>query len=169
MKIGKLAFVAIVAVLMAGCAKKNGPADLPPAPSDVAPESVPTSSSNAPVAGSQADFLANVTSDRVFFDTDKSDVRAEDQAALRSQAQWLARYPQKKIVIEGHCDERGTREYNLALGERRANAAKNYLAALGVDPSRMSVFSYGKERPAAVGSDPESWAQNRRAVTVTVE
>ena len=94
---------------------------------------------------------------------------AADAAALRSQAQWLLRYPQKRARIEGNCDERGTRDYNLALGERRANAAKNYLVSLGVDASRLTTISYGKERPVALGSDEASWAKNRRAVTVTID
>jgi peptidoglycan-associated lipoprotein len=94
------------------------------------------------------------------------DVDEEDQATLARQAAWLAKYPNVSVTIEGHCDERGTREYNLALGERRANAAKNFLVQAGVPASRLSVISYGKERPAATGSDEASWAQNRRAVTV---
>ena len=83
-----------------------------------------------------------------------------------TQAGWLQRYPEVRVTIEGHCDERGTREYNLALGDRRANAAKNYLQSRGIDPSRMTVISWGKERPTALGSDETAWAQNRRAVTV---
>ena len=93
----------------------------------------------------------------------------EDQATLRSQADWLARYPNTRVTIEGHCDERGTREYNLALGERRANATKNALAALGVSTARITTVSYGKERPDATGSDEDAYARNRRAVTVTVQ
>jgi len=85
------------------------------------------------------------------------------------QAQWLQRYPTKRGTIEGHCDERGTREYNIALGERRANAAKNYLVSLGVDASRLTTVSYGKERPVALGSDESAWAQNRRAATITID
>jgi peptidoglycan-associated lipoprotein len=121
--------------------------------------------------GSQADFMQSVgmNGDRIFFDTDRFNVDASDQATLQSQAQWLARYPNTRIVVEGHCDERGTRDYNLALGERRANSAKNYLASLGVDPSRIQTVSYGKERPQAAGSNEAAWAQNRRAVTVTVQ
>ncbi len=88
---------------------------------------------------------------------------------MQSQAAWLARNPGVRVTIEGNCDERGTREYNLALGERRANAAKNYLASLGVDPARMTTISYGKERPVALGSDEAAWALNRRAVSVVVE
>ena len=87
---------------------------------------------------------------------------------LQRQAQWLTQYPNTRAIVEGHADERGTRDYNLALGERRANSAKNYLTSIGVDASRIQTVSYGKERPSALGSDEQSWAQNRRAVTVTV-
>lgn len=166
------AVACIAALALAGCAKKTTTTEaLPAAPADTV-ESVPSPPSQAsgtPIPGSQADFLASVSSDRIFFDTDKFDIDSDDQATLRSQAQWLARYPNKQITIEGHCDERGSREYNIALGERRANAAKNYLVTLGVNVSRISVISYGKERPLALGSDEAAWAQNRRAVTVTID
>ena len=120
--------------------------------------------------GSQADFVAYTRGqDTIYFETDRYNIDNEDVAALTTQAQWMLRYPDKRATIEGHCDERGTREYNLALGERRANAAKSYLASLGVDASRLSTVSYGKERPAALGSDEDSWARNRRAVTVTID
>lgn len=154
------------ALALAACAKK-APEQLPPPPVDQN-ANVPTTPAG-PVPGSQQDFVASVMSDTVHFDLDQSTVREQDRAILQSQAQWLTRYPTKRITIEGHADERGTREYNLALGERRANEAKNYLASLGIDPSRMSTISYGKERPVALGSDESSWAQNRRAVTVTVQ
>jgi peptidoglycan-associated lipoprotein len=119
--------------------------------------------------GSQEDFVRSVAGDRVYFDTDRFNIDTADQAILQSQAQWLARYPNLRVTIEGHCDERGTRDYNLALGERRANAAKNYLASLGVNPSRIQTVSYGKERPQAVGSNEQAYVQNRRAVTITVQ
>ena len=106
--------------------------------------------------------------DTIHFALDQFDIDQQDRAILDSQAQWLARNPGVNVTIEGHCDERGTREYNLALGDRRANSAKNYLAARGVNPARISTICYGKERPIALGSDEGSWAQNRRAVTVTV-
>jgi len=121
------------------------------------------------IPGSQADFIASVSSDTVYFDTDRFNIDAQDQSTLRSQAQWLAQYPNKNIRIEGHADERGTRDYNLALGERRANAAKNYLISLGVSSNRINTVSYGKEQPKALGSNENAWAQNRRAVTVTVQ
>lgn len=112
------------------------------------------------------DDLSNNVGDRVFFDYDSSVINADGEAALQRQAQWLKQYSNINVVVEGHCDERGTREYNLALGERRAAAAKKYLVGLGVDAGRVSTISYGKERPAVVGSTEEAWSQNRRAVTV---
>ena len=119
----------------------------------------------APAPGSQEDLVVNV-GDRVFFDYDRYELKPEARAQLEKQAAWLRNFPQVTVTVEGHCDERGTREYNLALGERRADAARNYLIALGVDANRIRVISYGKERPAALGSDETAWAQNRRAVTV---
>lgn len=115
-------------------------------------------------AGTQADLVANV-GDRVFFGYDQYDLSGEARTLLDRQAQWLNQYPNTRITIEGHADERGTREYNLALGERRANAVRNYLTSAGVSSSRINVISYGKEQPAVVGSDASSWAQNRRGVT----
>ena len=115
--------------------------------------------------GSQEDLVANV-GDRVFFGTDQSSVDGQGRDALSRQAAWLARYPQVTVSMEGHADERGTREYNLALGQRRANSARDVLVASGVAGSRIQTISYGKDRPAALGSDDGSWAQNRRAVTV---
>ena len=114
--------------------------------------------------GSQQDLEASA-GDRVFFAFDRSDITPESQQILERQADWLRRYPNVTVTIEGHCDERGTREYNIALGERRAQAVKNVLVALGVPASRISTISYGKERPAVVGSSEEAYAQNRRAVT----
>ena len=104
--------------------------------------------------------------DRVYFDLNSDVITSEGQSTLEHQAQWLKQYTNVNVAIEGHCDERGTREFNIALGERRASAAKNYLVGLGVDGSRISTISYGKERPAVVGHDESSWSQNRRAVTV---
>ena len=108
------------------------------------------------------------TQDTIYFDTDKYDIDSQDAAALRSQAQYLSQYTNARATIEGHADERGTRDYNLALGERRANAAKNYLVSLGIPAERVTTVSYGKERPVALGSDESAWAQNRRAVTVVM-
>jgi peptidoglycan-associated lipoprotein len=115
--------------------------------------------------GSSEDFVQNV-GDRVFFDFDRSDLKPEARATLERQAAWLKRYADVRLQIEGHCDERGTREYNLALGERRANSVRNYLVALGIPANRLSSISYGKERPAVLGSSEASWAQNRRGVSV---
>ncbi len=117
------------------------------------------------VPGTQGDLEANV-GDRIFFDLDSSVVNGEGQQTLGRQAAWLQNYPHVNVTVEGHCDERGTREYNLALGERRAAAAKKYLVGLGIAAGRISTVSYGKERPAVTGSDESAWAQNRRAVTV---
>jgi peptidoglycan-associated lipoprotein len=115
--------------------------------------------------GSAAEFVQNV-GDRVFFGYDSYELTTDAQATLERQATWLKTYPAVTIVVEGHCDERGTREYNLALGERRAAAVANYLVALGVDPNRIQTISYGKERPAVDGHDETAWSQNRRGVTV---
>ena len=115
--------------------------------------------------GSQEDLVLNV-GDRVFFNFDKHDLTAEAQATLLRQAAWLNDNPQTTIVVEGHCDERGTREYNLGLGERRASAIREYLVNLGVSPARVDVISYGKERPVALGHAETAWSQNRRGVTV---
>ena len=115
--------------------------------------------------GTQADFVVNV-GERVFFGYDQYDLSQEARDILGRQATWLNQYANLRITVEGHADERGTREYNLALGERRANSVKNYLVALGVDASRVTTVSYGKERPAVPGSSDTSWAQNRRGVTV---
>ncbi|MBX9814387.1 MAG: peptidoglycan-associated lipoprotein Pal [Sphingomonas sp.] len=158
------------ALLTAACASKR-PEDRPPVPADVAPPAQTTPQSNvgdAIVPGSAADFKRSVTSDTIHFALDQYDIDAESRAILDSQVAWLRRYPQVRVTIEGHCDERGTREYNLALGDRRANAAKNYLASAGIDASRITTISYGKERPIALGSDEASWAQNRRAVTIVI-
>jgi peptidoglycan-associated lipoprotein len=166
-----LLVVAVSLVALGACAKKQRIEDLPPPARGTGGISGDTTAPTGPARatpGSQEDFVASVAADRIYFDTDAFDVDAEDQATLQSQAQWLARYPNVRVSVEGHCDERGTRDYNLALGERRANAAKNYLIGLGVNASRISTISYGKERPDALGSDEAAWARNRRAVSVTV-
>jgi peptidoglycan-associated lipoprotein len=118
-----------------------------------------------PRPGSQEDLVANV-GDRVLFDFDRSNIRADQRPILERQAAWLGRFPEVQVMVEGHTDERGTREYNLALGQRRANSARDVLVASGAAPARISTISYGKDRPAALGSDEQAWAQNRRAVTV---
>ena len=116
------------------------------------------------VAGSQEDLIVNV-GDRVFFGYDSSDLDSDALELLQDQVAWLKQNSEVAVTIEGHCDERGTREYNLALGEKRAQAVKNYLIGLGINPDRVSTISYGKERPAVVGSNDGAWAQNRRSVT----
>jgi peptidoglycan-associated lipoprotein len=116
------------------------------------------------VPGSEEDLVANV-GDRVFFDFDKSNLRPDARATLDKQAAWLQKYPQVNVQIAGNCDERGTEEYNLALGQRRANSAAQYLEARDVAPSRITTISYGKDRPTALGSNEQAWAQNRNAIT----
>ena len=115
--------------------------------------------------GSQEDLVANV-GDRVFFDYARSNIRADQRPVMQRQAEWMGRYPEVRVQVQGHADERGTREYNLAIGQRRANAARDALVAGGVNPARVSTISFGKDQPASLGSDEGSWAQNRRAVTV---
>lgn len=147
-------------LLLAACSQNpatnanagGGATAAPPATSSVVP-------------GSAQDFIQNV-GDRVFFDFDKSVIKPEGQQTLQRQAQWLQKYPNVTVTVEGHCDDRGTREYNLALGERRATAVKNALVALGVQANRIKTISYGKERPAVLGDNEAAWAQNRRGVTV---
>ena len=124
-----------------------------------------TSDESGIVPGSQEDLVVNV-GDRVFFAFDSFELDADAQELLQDQAAWLKQYNKALITIEGHCDERGTREYNLALGEKRAQAVKNYLNGLGVGISSLSTISYGKERPAVVGSNEGAWSQNRRSVTI---
>jgi len=118
--------------------------------------------------GTAEDFKSGAR-EMVYFSSDSSDLTPEAEQTLMQQAAWLKRYPAVSVTIEGHADERGTRDYNIALGARRANAAKNALAALGVDAARINTVSYGKERPDALGSTEADWARNRRAVTVTVQ
>ncbi len=177
MKIG----AAVVAVLLAACSSKpktssiETPQSRPQQSSntgtgqstgDTAPLETLGTTANGATPGSQADLIAVVGSDRVFFDYDSDVLDATSQDKLRAQAAWLNKYPNVRVTIEGHCDERGTREYNLALGDRRAEAVRTYLASLGISGDRIATISYGKERPDAVGSDEESWARNRRGVTM---
>ena len=156
------------ALALSACAKK-APEQLPPAPQETSTPTPTSTTPTGPVAGTQAHFSQTMRGqDIIYFDTDKFDIDSQDAAALRTQAQYLLQYPQIGATIEGHADERGTRDYNLALGERRANAAKNYLVSLGVPANRLSTISYGKERPVALGSNEAAWAQNRRAVTIVL-
>jgi peptidoglycan-associated lipoprotein len=148
--------VALVAVAfgLGACANKPEPGAL-----------AGTGAAGAAVPGSAQDFVVNV-GDRVFFETDSAELTPQARDTLDKQAQWLSTYAQYTFTIEGHADERGTREYNLALGARRAQAVRDYLAARGVSATRMRTISYGKERPVAVCNDISCWSQNRRAVTV---
>jgi peptidoglycan-associated lipoprotein len=147
--------VLVAAALLAACSSTKEEAPVPVA-------AAPTSSITP---GSAEDFRVNV-GDTVFFDLDQHSVRADAQAVLQKQAAWLKQYPQVKLLVEGHCDERGTREYNLALGDRRAYAVKEFLVSLGVDAARLQTKSYGKERPSCSESDESCWQQNRRGYSV---
>lgn len=162
--------LATASVLALSACKKQAPEELPPPPQDVVtPTPTPPPPPQGPAPGTQAHFSQAMQGrDTIYFDTDKFDIDAQDQAALTQQATYLRQYPNIRATIEGHCDERGTREYNLALGERRANAAKNYLVSLGIPADRLTTVSYGKERPVALGSNESAWAQNRRAVTIVL-
>ena len=158
-------FIGLLGVLLLLAACSSPPPEPPPAAPPGGPGGAGGIGSRNIVPGSQQDLEASA-GDRIFFSFDRSDISPEAREILTRQADWLRRYPNVTVTIEGHCDERGTREYNLALGERRAQAAKNVLVALGISASRISTISYGKERPAVVGSTEEAYAQNRRAVTV---
>ncbi len=147
----KFAAAIVAALAIAACANK---------PSD---QQGGMLSSAAP--GSQQDFVVNV-GDRVFFETDSSELTPQARATLEKQAQWLQNYNRYSFTVEGHADERGTREYNIALGARRAQAVRDYLVSRGIEAGRMRTISYGKERPVAVCNDISCWSQNRRAVTV---
>ena len=157
----KLACVASV-IALAACTSK------PQATSESAPPAAMNNSTGGMqsnvVPGSAEDLKVNV-GDTVHFDYDKYSVREDDRALLQRQAAWLSKYPSVRVTIEGDCDERGTREYNLALGARRANAVKEYLVSLGVSSGRVETISYGKEHPMCAESTEECWSQNRRGVT----
>jgi peptidoglycan-associated lipoprotein len=165
----KLIMLAALAAT-AGCASKR-PKVLPPIAGEnpVDPNAGANNGDGVVVPGSPQDFQRSVMSDTIHFALDMYDIDATSRSILDTQAAWLLKWPDRRITIEGHADERGTREYNLALGDRRANAAKNYLAAKGINPARITTISYGKERPVALGSDEASWAQNRRAVTIVLQ
>jgi peptidoglycan-associated lipoprotein len=158
-------FAGLAAVLaLAACTTKPKTAEEAPPVAPPAAESSQGGVQSSIVAGSIQDFRVNV-GDTVHFEYNKYDVTDEDKGILQRQSTWLQRYPQVRITIEGHCDERGTREYNLALGARRANAVKEYLVSLGVSSGRLDTISYGKERPICTESDETCWAQNRRGVS----
>jgi peptidoglycan-associated lipoprotein len=154
---------------LAACSKK-APEELPPPPVEDTGTATPMPTDTMGGVGTQQHFMETVGQSNtvVYFDTDQYNIDSEDSAKLQTQGQYFAANPQVMFTIEGHADERGTREYNLALGERRANAAKNYLVSLGIPASRIQTLSYGKERPVALGSNESAWAQNRRAATVVI-
>jgi peptidoglycan-associated lipoprotein len=151
-KIGAFGVAIALSLLVAACASKTN-------------QDLAGGGAGGGPPGSQQDFVVNV-GDRIFFETDQTGLTATAQATLDKQAQWLNKYPKYQITMEGHADERGTREYNLALGARRSQVARDYLASRGVNPGRIRTISYGKERPVAVCDDISCWSQNRRAVTV---
>ena len=146
-----IAVALIAGLALSACANKQGTDSL--------------ASAGSATPGSQQDFVVNV-GDRVFFESDSTELTSQSRATLDKQAQWLQQYANYTFTIEGHADERGTREYNIALGARRSQAVRDYLASRGVQPGRMRTVSYGKERPVAVCNDISCWSQNRRAVTV---
>ncbi len=153
------------AMLLAGCSDDGPDEAADPSATAGSGTSAGVEQSGMP-APDTVEYFNVVVGDRVFFATDRHDLSAEAQATLAKQAEWFAANPGTTGVIEGHADERGTREYNLALGARRANSARNFLVGQGVDASRLRTVSYGKERPVALCSDESCWSQNRRAVTV---
>ena len=179
--------IAAAAASMAACASRRPATDLPDPlgagqagaeqpggvpPGGAAPtgelgeDGLPPVNAGVPASGpgSMQDFVISA-GDRVYFETDSYDLRAEAQQVLAQQAQWLTRYPAVRVIVEGNADERGTREYNFALGARRANSVRDFLVARGVSPARIETVSYGKERPMAEGSDEDAWAKNRNART----
>ncbi len=174
----RLTMVAAAALSLAACASRPKPEPAPPptpAPAPApAPEKpytpppAPPPVSSAPLPGSVQDFVVNV-GDRVYFDTDEYAIRADAAPVLDAQASWLGRYPAVRVRIEGNADERGTREYNLALGARRANSVRDYLVSRGVSASRITTVSYGKEKPIDAGTGEDAWQHNRNAHTDIVE
>ena len=168
--INKILISALLVFFVSACATKpKDSADTSGSGSASSSSTVSSDSSSSDSAsiipGSQEDLIVNV-GDRVFFGYDSSDLDSDAQELLQDQVAWLKQHSDVSITVEGHCDERGTREYNLALGEKRAQSVKNYLIGLGISPDRVSTISYGKERPAVVGSNDGAWAQNRRSVTI---
>ncbi|QIK95211.1 peptidoglycan-associated lipoprotein Pal [Sphingomonas sp. HDW15A] len=162
---------AALALMTTACAKKTPPPEaLPPAGEQgpVPPGVDPADVELTELPAMQADLVAKAGSDTVYFGTDEYNLDSSAQATLTAQARWMQANPNVRASIEGHADERGTREYNMALGERRANAARDFLVSQGVPADRLLVTSWGKERPVAPGSDEPAWAQNRRVVTVVV-
>jgi peptidoglycan-associated lipoprotein len=161
----KIVGVVAATVLLAGCHSKSETASDTTGANSMNGD---VSSTGTAIPGSEADLAQNV-GDRVFFDLNNSELSQEARQTLDRQAAWLKRYPTVRVTLEGHADERGTREYNMALGARRANAARAYLVALGVESARVQTVSYGAERPAVLGTGESVWSQNRRAVTVVAQ
>lgn len=161
---------AALALTMTACARKAPPpADIPPATDQQVPPGVdPADVELTELPAMQADLVAKAGSDTIYFGTDEHTLDQASRATLAAQAQWLLANPRVRASIEGHADERGTREYNMALGERRATSARDFLVSQGVPADRLLVTSWGKERPVAEGSNESAWAQNRRAVTLVV-
>ncbi|WP_282606707.1 peptidoglycan-associated lipoprotein Pal [Pelagibius sp. Alg239-R121] len=167
----RLKFLTLIAAaaLLSACASDDetaatsGNSGQATAPTTEGTAPVQSTAIAGPTPGTQEHLTVNV-GDRVFFDTDRSDLSADSREVLEKVAVWMNSYPVATVTVEGHADERGTREYNLALGERRANSVSDYLVALGVSPNRVQTVSFGKEQPAVLGSNEEAWAQNRRGV-----
>ena len=158
----KLLLLVVTGFFLASCAATNTQqgGDV-----DAASSSTSSGSDSSITAGTQEDLIVNV-GDRVFFEFDSSELTVDAQATLDAQAAWLMQYPDTNITVEGHADERGTREYNLALGDKRAFSVYSYLAQAGIDTNRMEYVSWGKERPEVIGSDETAYSQNRRGVTI---
>lgn len=172
--LARLAAAGALACTVAACATHHPPPPAPPAPPPEAPPPPPPEApppppaAQGPIPGSVQDFVVNV-GDTVYFDFDKSEIRADAAPVLAGQAAWLRRYPAVRVRIEGNCDERGTREYNFALGARRAEAVRSFLVDHGVAAGRISTISYGKERPIDPGTGEAAWAKNRNGHTAITE
>jgi peptidoglycan-associated lipoprotein len=173
--LARVALVALTGAWLVAC--QTHPPQTPPGPTQApstgpsgseGSEQLPPSQAGGPIPGSQQDFVVNV-GELVYFDFDKSDIRADAQPILASQAAWLRRYSDVRVRIEGNCDERGTREYNFALGARRAESVRDFLIAHGIAAGRITTISYGKERPIDPGTDDQAWARNRNARTAITE
>lgn len=170
MSVRNLLLMSVALVTLAACSSDEDQAGMDTSMSgmngsQMAGSEMGTAPVNGVVPGTQQDLVVNV-GDRVFFGYDQSDLSAEARATLDRQVSWMKQYPNVSVTIEGHADERGTREYNLALGERRATSVRSYLMSMGVDASRINTISYGKERPAVPENNAAAWSQNRRGVTV---
>ena len=173
----RLATCGLAAAVLAACASHPPPppgSPIPPPSSEYGPppgaydHNGPPPGPNGPIPGTSQDFVINV-GDRVYFDFDRADIRADGTAVLDGQAQWLRRYPAVRVRIEGNCDERGTREYNFALGAKRADSVRDYLVAHGVAAGRIATISYGKEQPIDGGHDDAAWGRNRNGHTAITE